>query len=144
MKRIIIFFILMAPLAMTAQTVQQSTVPSVVLNTFKQHFPKATGVEWEFKNGVYEAEFEIGRLDHEVWINKSGSIVKHKEEIASKTLPTAVRESIRRSFSGYRISDAEKLTQGDKVFYKTELKSLTKEQDVVFSADGSLVEGFLW
>ena len=143
MKRII-FWLLMAPLAVMAQTVQPSTVPSVVLNTFKQHFPKATGTEWEFKNNVYEAEFEIGRLDHEVWINKNGTIIKHKEELSSKLLPTAVREHIRNNFKGYRANDTEKLTQGNKVFYKVELKSLTKEQDVVFSEDGTIVEGFLW
>src|SRR5690606_621921 len=100
--------------------------------------------EWELKNGVYEAEFEIGRLDHEVWINKNGTIIKHKEELSSKLLPAAVRERIRSNFKGYRASDAEKLTQGNNVFYKVELKSLTKEQNVIFSEDGTIVEGFLW
>ena len=126
-----------------AQEVQSKEVPSIVLNTFKQNFPKASDVEWKLKNGEYKVEFEIGRTDHEAWLNTKGNVVKHKQEIPSNKLPKEVAASINKNYKGYRIADAEKIESGQKVVYKVELKAASREEDVVFDQSGKLVEGYL-
>ncbi|WP_221390244.1 PepSY-like domain-containing protein [Dyadobacter sp. NIV53] len=125
-----------------AQEIQAGEVPSIVLNTFKQKFLKAADVEWKLKNQLYNVEFEIGRVDHEAWISNNGSIVKHKQDIQTNELPGAVSESISRNYKGFRIDDAEKIEAGEKLLYKVELKTASKEEDVVFDHNGKLVESY--
>jgi hypothetical protein len=47
---------------------------SEVLQSFPdgilEDYPTATDIEWE-KNGTdYRLEFKVGKMDHEIWINK--------------------------------------------------------------------------
>jgi len=125
-----------------AQEIHTDEVPSVVLNTFKQKFPKAADVEWKLKNQLYNVEFEIGRVDHEAWINSTGSIVKHKQDITEGELPKSVSGSISKNYKGYRLDDAEKIETGGKFLYKVELKTASKEEDLVFDQNGKLVENY--
>ncbi len=77
--------------AVVAQDLLQSDVPSVVVNNFQKAFPKVYDVEWELKGELYEVDFETGvSIDHEAWYDKTGKLVKHKQEIAKTDLPKAV------------------------------------------------------
>lgn len=121
-----------------AQDITVSEVPSVVLNSFNKTFPKATGVDWEMKGDLFNAEFDIGRRDHEVWLSSKGEIVKHKKEIKARELPSAVSNSIKQDFKGYRIDDVDQIEEAKQFFYKVELKTLTDEKKVVFDQNGKL------
>lgn len=120
-----------------AQDLPQQDVPSVVVNVFNQRFPKAVDVEWEKKGDLYNVEFEIGRRDHEAWIDGKGNMVRHKQEISSRELPKAVTSSIKKMFTAYRLSDVDKIQEGDKTRYKVEVKTLTAEQDLWFDDKGN-------
>ena len=104
-------------------------------------FPKAADVEWEMSDSLYQVEFEIGwNIDHEVWYNDSGKIVKHKEDISRKELSKKVRNSIKTDFRGYTIDDLERITENGKVVYKMELNSLIHQDwDIVIDADGKVI-----
>ena len=140
MKKLIFLstFLLLSAVAF-AQKIHADEVPSVILNTFKQKFPKAVDVEWEMKEKLYNVEFEIGRADHEAWINDSGKVVKHKFDVTASQLPKEVTAGVKNIYKGYRIDDAEKIETVEKVLYKLELKTLTKEEDVVFDSQGKVV-----
>lgn len=124
-----------------AQDIPQSQVPAVVVNSFQQKFPKAKGVDWELKAGLYEAEFETGLFgtDHEVWIQSNGKIVRHKEELAKNDLPKAVIAKVKKDFSGYRIEDVKKITEEQKITYAFEVKSRTDEWKLVVDTQGSIL-----
>jgi len=124
-----------------AQDIRANEVPSVVLNTFKQKFPKATDVEWELENKLYKVEFEISRKDHEAWISSEGSVVKHKQDLKATDLPKAVTASIAANYKGFRIDDVDKIETGANTLYKVELKTSSQEQDVFFDQNGKVVEG---
>lgn len=123
------------------QDIPQSQVPSVIVNNFQQTFPKVFDVEWELKGDNYKVEFETGLLgtDHEAWYDKVGKLVRHKEEISKNDLPQKVLAKISSDFSGYRTDDIEKITEGDKVIYKLELKSFTEEWKVAFDSEGNVI-----
>lgn len=123
-----------------AQDIPQSQVPSVVVNSFKQQFPKATDVEWELKGDQYQVEFEIGLADHEAWIDATGKIVTLRQEIPAKDLPEAVKTTIKRDFDGYRTTDTKKITDHGTITYKAELKKFSEEWDVTFSQDGKILD----
>jgi uncharacterized membrane protein YkoI len=121
------------------QDLKETEVPSVVLNKFKQQYPKAADVEWKLKAELYKVEFEIGKDDHEMWMDKTGKTVKHKEEIKSEQLPKEVLAAINKDFKGYKIHDPGKVDNAGIVTYKVELKTLTDEQDVTFDKTGKVL-----
>lgn len=123
-----------------AQDLAVQDVPSVVLNSFTKTFPKAQDVEWEKKGDLLNAEFDIGRRDHEVWLNNKGEIVKHKKEIKASELPGAVSSSIKQNFKGYRVDDADQFEEAKQVFYKVELETFTDEKKVVFDKNGKMTD----
>jgi len=124
-----------------AQDIPQSQVPAVVVNSFQQKFPKAKGIDWELKAGLYEAEFETGLFgtDHEVWIQSNGKIVRHKEELAKNDLPKAVIAKVKKDFPGYRIEDVKKITEEQKITYAFEVKSRTEEWKLVVDTQGNIL-----
>ncbi|MGE8379831.1 MAG: PepSY-like domain-containing protein [Sphingobacterium sp.] len=124
-----------------AQDIPQSQVPAVVVNSFQQKFPKAKGIDWELKAGLYEAEFETGLFgtDHEVWIQSNGKIVRHKEELAKNDLPKAVIAKVKKDFPGYRIEDVKKITEEQKITYAFEVKSRADEWKLVVDTQGDIL-----
>ncbi|MBB2150430.1 PepSY-like domain-containing protein [Pedobacter gandavensis] len=126
-----------------AQDIPAKDVPLEVRNSFKKAFPNATKVEWELKGDLYNADFDIGRRDHEVWFTSKGAIVKHKKEIRAKELPVAVANVIKKDYSGYRIDDVDHFEEGKTVLYKVELKKVGEEKKVVFDAKGNVVNRIL-
>ncbi len=123
------------------QDIPQSQVPSLIVNSFQQTFSKAFDVEWELKGDLYKVEFETGLLgtDHDAWYDKTGKLVRHKEEISKSDLPQKILAKINSDFSGYRIDDVKKITEGSKVTYSLELKTFTEEWKVAFDENGNLL-----
>jgi len=121
-----------------AQDIAVRDVPSIVLNSFTKTFPKANDIDWEMKGEVFNVEFEIGRRDHEVWLDHKGTIVKHKKEITARELPSTVKNSIKQNYKGYRIDDVEQVEEMKQVLYKVELKTFTDEKELVFDQSGKL------
>lgn len=124
-----------------AQDIPHSHVPSVIVNKFSAQFPKARDIDWEQKGELYNVEFELGRnVDHEIWYDKNGQIVKHKEEINKSSLPAGVTSTLQRDFKGYRVDDIEKITEGTAVTYKMELDSFTKDWNIIMDARGKILQ----
>lgn len=126
-----------------AQDIPVSSVPSAVMNSFKKAFPKAAKVEWEMKGDLYNADFDVERRDHEVWINSKGAIVKHKQELKSRELPAVVTQSLKQHFKGFWIDDVDKYEVGKQFFYKVELKTLTQEKNIVVDSKGTVINRIL-
>lgn len=124
-----------------AQDIPQSRVPSIIVNSFQQRFPKAYDVEWEIKGGLYKVDFETSLFgaDHDAWFDKTGKLIKHEEEISKSDLPKKVRTGIEAGFSGYRIDDPKKINEGNRSTYVLELKSVREEWKVAFDAEGNVL-----
>lgn len=125
----------------SAQDLHPSQVPSIIINNFQKSFPKAFDVEWELDGMYYKVEFETGLLgtDHDAWYDQTGKLIRHKEEIAKSDLPQKVQSKINSTFSGYRIDDVEKITEGNKVSYTFELKSWKEEWKVAMDSEGNIL-----
>lgn len=127
--------------SMFAQDIPQSQVPSLVLNSFQQKYPKAYDVEWELKGDLYKVEFEKSLLgdDVEVWFDKSGKVVRSKEEISKSELPKAILDKIDAEFKASIIKDVEKFIDNNTVSYKVEVKTIREEWDILFDEKGNIL-----
>ncbi|WP_026955063.1 PepSY-like domain-containing protein [Algoriphagus vanfongensis] len=124
-----------------AQDLLTQQVPSVILNQFQTEYPKASDIDWEIKGDLYQVEFETGwNVDHEIWYNAEGKILKHKEDISEDDLPKAVKDKIKADFKGYSLDDLERITDKGTIVYKLELNALTKQDfDLVIDAKGMIL-----
>lgn len=121
--------------------IHKRDVPSVIINSFHKHFPRAYDVEWKMEQNIYKVEFETGlrRNDHTIWFDNLGKIVRHKEEISKNKLPTQIIKKIDTDFGGYRISDVKRISEDNSVIYTLELKRFNEEWKVSFNPDGSII-----
>lgn len=122
----------------TGQDISQSDVPSVIVNKFKSAYPQVADADWEMDGELYKVEFEMENdIDHDIWYNPSGELVKHKEDITKNDLPLAVISRVNTDFKGYSIEDPKKTTTGGDVIYELELKSQADEWEVIpYSVNG--------
>ena len=123
-----------------AQGLPQSQLPTVVLNAFQSKYQNTKDAKWELKGELYKAEFKVESRKHEVWINKTGVITRHKEDFPKGQLPEAIREKLAKDFKDYKIDDADKIEADGKVFYQVDLESPQGERKLLFTADGQLQE----
>jgi hypothetical protein len=141
MKKLSIVLLFAAATSCTSfgQDVAQKDVPTVVVNTFQQKFPNQANVDWEMKKGLYEAEFKVNNIEHNVYLDSAGKIVKHKQEITESELPAAILATIKKDFSGYKLEYPKKIEEGTIVTYNVELEKGTDEHKVTFGADGKII-----
>lgn len=119
------------------QNISSAQVSSVVLNNFKTEFPKASDVEWEQKDTVYEVDFEIALTDHEAWFDSAGKLIKHTENLKVRDLPQAIQNSIKQGYKEHRVKDAKKITGGSEIKYELELEKGEAEWKIMFNTAGT-------
>jgi uncharacterized membrane protein YkoI len=123
------------------QDMPASKVPSVVQNTVETRFANATKIEWEKKNGVYEAEFNLDSAEYTVQIDPAGKIEAYKIDISENQLPASIVAAINNNYQGYKVDDAERLEKDGTTYYQVELEGKTKkDQQLIFTADGNKAE----
>jgi hypothetical protein len=121
-----------------SQDIPASQVPAAVTKAFKAKFPKTTGLEWEKKGDLYEAEFDVSLVDHKALYEASGKLVAFKKDIRKTDLPAAVKRAIETQYKGFRIDDADRVERGGAVFYQVELDGKPDDQKLVFTKDGKV------
>jgi hypothetical protein len=138
MKNLKIIVLAFLPIAFgsCAGTIDQQEIPSVVINAVMTKYPDAKDLDWEVKNGVYEAEFDLGKDDYEVWVNAEGTILKVEQEITNAQIPAAVLTKVKSDFKDFKVDDAKRVEIGKAVYYEIELDGTLGDQTVVYSASG--------
>lgn len=122
-----------------AQDINPADVPAAVKNAFTKEYANATDVEWEKEMENYQVDFDVDRMDHEVWYNASGTVVKKEQDIAETTLPQAVRDALKAGYADYRLDDIEKVWQNNTTSYQLELEKGNEDKHVTFDANGKVI-----
>lgn len=141
MKTIFIYLAFLCGSITMAQDLAQNQVPAPILNQFKSEFPNANRVEWEMKGNLYKVEFDSPKAkEFEAWYDAQGNRKKLKEELRSRDLPAAIKKSINTSHQGFRVDDAEKITENGTVKYKVEIEKAAQEVVLFFNEKGEPVK----
>jgi hypothetical protein len=134
MRMIMLITALFMYAAIQAQDVPASQVPAAVKNTLKAKFPKTTGLDWEMKGDLYEADFDVNNIDHKALLDAAGKLVAVKYDIRTTALPAAIKTALK----GKKIDGVEKVEKNGTIFYQVELDSKPHDEHLVFSADGKI------
>jgi hypothetical protein len=126
------------------QTLKKKDVPKAVLEAFAKAYPKAKAMgyakEMEGKTVVYEIESEEGTVTRDVLYDTKGNVLELEESITKDELPQAIKDAIAKDYSKANITKYEKLTKGETTQYEIHIKSGKKSSEVLFDANGKLVE----
>ena len=132
-----------------SQDIAVDKVPAVVINAVSTQFPDAVGTEWEKKNALYEADFDMpDGTEVTVQVDGSGKILMHKKDVVVTTLPAAIQTLIQNNYKDFTIEEVETVEKEGAVFYQVELdgKGLKglKDKKLVFGADGKEATSFTY
>ena len=123
-----------------AQNLKLPEVPQAVRDAFTSENSKATDIEWKADMNNYKVEFDMGRMEHEIWYTAAGEIIKRENDIPESDLPKAIRDVIATKYSGYRLDDIEMNWQDNVTTYKVELEKGKEEWELVFDANGKIIQ----
>jgi len=131
---------LIATATMNAQDLETSEVPESFTEGLLEKYPNATDIEWE-KNGTdYKVEFEVGRMEHEIWFNKEGESVRVEQEITTARMPQGLVDIINRDYANYKIDSVEAIEKDGRTTYKVELEKSWNEQLIItYTKEGRVV-----
>jgi len=122
-----------------AQDMNEKDVPASVKNAFTKEYANATDVEWEKDMENYKVEFDVNRIENEVWYNASGTVVKKEQDIAEAELPQAVRDAVKSGYANHTLDDVEKVWQNNATNYELELENGNEDKQVTFDANGKVI-----
>jgi hypothetical protein len=141
MKTIFISIAIIGMLASCSnQEIASGKVPSVVLNSVKEKFPSATGIDWEKKDNLYEAELDLNdSTDVSILVNDAGKWIMHKQDIPLSYIPAAILSTLQNQYKDHTIDDAERVEVEGAVYYQFDMEGNgTRDLKLVFTEAGTV------
>jgi uncharacterized cupredoxin-like copper-binding protein len=126
------------------QTVKRAEVPQNILTAFEKSYPNAKikGYSKETDEGkvVYEIESKEGKIARDVTYAADGNLVSVEESMLFRQLPKPVQAAMKKEFPKSKTVKCEKILKGSVTQYELVIRSGKKQQEVVFDADGKVLE----
>ena len=124
-----------------AQKMKESEVPLKVKESFAKKYPGAKVEKWEKEEADYEADFDLNKVESSAVFDVNGNFKEIEQEIKTTDLPKAVADYCAKSYAGYKLSEAAKITDAtSKIFYEAEMSKGKEHFDAVFDDKGNFVK----
>ncbi len=139
MKSIIISAILVFSINTTfAQKMKEAEVPAKVKESFAKKYPGTKVEEWEKEGADYEAEFDLNKVESSAVFEANGTFKELEQEIKTTALPKAVTDYCTKTFTGYKLAEAAKITDAaGKMMYEAEMTNGKEHFDALFDDKGN-------
>ncbi|MCG2461174.1 PepSY-like domain-containing protein [Flavobacteriaceae bacterium F89] len=122
---------LIVTVTMNAQDLKTSEVPASFTEGLLKKYPTATNIEWKKNNTDYKVEFEVGRMEYEIWFNKDGGTLLVEKEITRSLMPKGLIDIINKDYADYRIDAVEAIEKNGQTTYKVELEKSWDQQLII-------------
>jgi hypothetical protein len=114
--------------------------PAKLAAKFRADFPKASDVEWEVADSIYEVEFDVKFRDCKAYYDAKGNLLMTVEEIYRSELPAIVKNAAEAKYPKYHFEDIDKIRRGTEVFYKIEMEHRDMEIEMLVRSDGVITD----
>lgn len=129
-----------ATVTLYAQDIKVQEVPSEVSSVFTQSYAKASDVEWEKSGDLFKVEFEINNMDHDIWYDGNGKMIKSKIEILEKDLPANIASAVKNKYADYKIDSIEVHQENSVTTYEVEIeKAWSEERTLMLDSSGNIL-----
>jgi hypothetical protein len=142
MKHVIFFSVSLFTLSCTnAQKPANGEVPQSVKDAFAAKYPTAKVEKWDKEEAGYEASFVMNKIEMSANFSNDGVFEEVEQEIKMSELPKAVVEYCTKTYAGYKMSEAAKITDAAGVVkFEAEMAKGKEHFDVIFEANGGFVK----
>lgn len=124
-----------------AQKMNEADVPASVKSGFSKKYPGAKVEKWEKEGVDYEAEFDLNKVESSAVFDANGTFKELEQEIKTSELPKAVTDYCTKTYAGYKLSEAAKITDANgKVMYEAEMSKGKEHFDALFDDKGNFVK----
>ncbi len=125
----------------TAQHLKEAEVPANVKASFAIKYATSKVKVWEKEGVDYEAEFDLNKVESSAVFSADGTFKELEQEIKISELPKIASNYCIKNFTGYKISEAAKITDGTgKVMYEAEMTKGKEHFDAVFDDKGNFAK----
>jgi hypothetical protein len=132
-KLFLLCVILLGAFHVEAQSISKSEVPAPVLSRVKALYPDVNKIEWENVDGLYEASFDVKKVETSLLISWDGTLVHTETEIEASAVPANIMDYIKKHHPSSGISEASRIIDlTSKVTYEIEADDI----EYVFDAYG--------
>ena len=124
-----------------AQDMKEAEVPANVKKGFATKYPSSKVDQWEKEGTEYEAEFHLNKVESSAVFTADGTFKELEQEIKTTELPKTVTDYCTKTFVGYKLSEAAKITDANgKVMYEAEMSKGKEHFDAIFDSNGSFIK----
>lgn len=124
-----------------AQHLKEAEVPANVKAGFAKKYPGSKVKVWEKEGADYEAEFDLNKVESSAVFDGNGTFKELEQEIKTAELPKAATDYCTKTFVGYKLSEAAKITDANgKVMYEAEMEKGKEHFDVIFDDKGNFIK----
>jgi hypothetical protein len=140
MKNLVLLIAIAAIFSFNARGQAKEAVPENVKSAFSQKFPDATNVKWDKENATeWEAEFKIGGKKYSANFDNMGTWMETEYEINADEIPAAVKTTLDKDFTGYKIEESEVSETAKGKLYEFELEKAGEEIEAAIDMSGKIV-----
>jgi hypothetical protein len=119
----------------------QKNPPENVKKEFTQKFADAKSVKWESEEAnEWEAEFKISGKEMSACFDNSGKWLETEAEVSVKDLPSAVANTLKTNFSGFKADEASTIENPEMKGFEIALKNKREEMTVIIGTDGTVLK----
>jgi hypothetical protein len=147
MKKILFYCLLIGGLLVMGSRVdaQLRTLPSVVTDSFKVHYPSAAQVSWSDKLSYWQANFYLGADALTAKFKSTGEWQSAMKKIAQSSLPAEVQDGFAKSIyndGDWQVSTVQVLyLPGEVTQYAVQVqKSSLQKKNLLFNSKGRLIK----
>ncbi len=124
-----------------AQHVKETEVPASVKDSFVKKYQGSKVKVWEKEGADFEAEFDLNKIVSSAVFEANGTFKELEQEIKTAELPKAAADYCAKTFVGYKLSEAAKITDGaGKVMFEAEMTKGKEHFDAIFDDKGNFVK----
>lgn len=136
-KLVLVVFSAMITSLSIAQKTSEKEIPEAVKTEFQKMYPTAKEVKWDIEKELYEASFDLNKIDHSVLFDSAGNIKETEVEIELSTLPNGVLDYVKAHYASKAVKEAAKIigAKGE-IQYEVEIKGM----DILFDQEGNFIK----
>ena len=124
-----------------AQDLKEADVPAKVKEAFAKKYAGSKAKEWEKEGADYEVEFDFNKVESSAVFLADGTFKELEQEIKLSELPKAASDYCTKNYTGYKLAEAEKITDAaGKIMFEAEMEKGKEHFDVIFDDKGTFVK----
>lgn len=124
-----------------AQEVKEADVPAAAKEAFAKKYPGVKAEEWEKEGNDYEVEFHLDKIESSATFEANGTFKELEQEIKTSELPKAAIDYCASKFAGYKLAEAEKITDANgNISFEAEMEKDKEHFDVLFDDKGNFLK----